>query len=379
MQDQQILFIGLGDAGGRSLTQLARDQPDHPRLILIDTMDRPSQLPECIDFLRIGAKELRAQGTGGDPRLGHKAMTEAMPGLRPLLQHVSMLVLFAGLGGGTGTGAAPVILSEARRQGILTLGIGSLPFDFEGPRRLKKAEHGFLAMQEAADGAICLPHQRLVTGLPPEGLNAAKIFRQADQLVAQCLQSLWQVLTRRGVINVAFNDLCTLMRSGSGRCLMVCAETAAADKKTAAIKLMRHPLLEDGAIWRAAHGCLLNITGGEDLTLHDIRAIVEELGSQLPMERLMMTGVICDGQLAQRTRLVLFVAEGSAITKASPASPGASDQKTISKMVQPGLFDDAGRGRFKDVSPTVIHGSNLDIPAFIRRGIPIQKVRDASS
>ncbi len=350
-------------------------------MLAVNTEAREMPPDAGVQFLQIGARHLHGLGTGGDPRLGQRAMEEDLPALRPWLEQARLVLLATGLGGGTGTGAAPMIMAEARKFGALTLALSMLPFDCESRRRQDQAAQGLLALQEAADGVICLPNQRLLSGAA-EDAPLDRLFDNAHDFLRACLQALWRLLARRGVINVSFADLCALVRLGNGRCLMACAEAAGDDKaEQAAAALLNHPLLDGGAALRAARAFILNISGGPDLTLREAQHIVARLGGNGGAEALMMTGMACDPALTGKIWAMVFLAED-----ANPAALGAVGKTAPApspvprgKATQLSLFGANAAGRFDGVEPTIMDSENLDKPTYIRRGLPIQKVRDASS
>lgn len=378
MDTPTMLIVGAGDCGCEALLALAAAWPEHPPLLAVNTEARDLPADAGVHFLQVGERHLHGMGAGGDPRMGQRAMEDDLPALRPWLENAKLVLLTVGLGGGTGTGAAPLIMAEARKCGALTLALAMLPFDCESRRRQDQAAQGLLALQEAADGVICLPNQRLLSRAPAD-TALGSLFHDAHVFLFECLQALWRMLARRGVINISFADLCALVRAGNGRCLMACAEAAGADKaEQAATALLRHPLLDGGSALRASRALLLNVSGGPDLTLREVQHIVARLGDHGGAEALLMTGMVCDPALAGKVWAMVFLAED-----ANPAALAAAEKSALTaaprrKATQLSLFGANPAGRFEGVEPTIMDSENLDKPTFIRRGLLIQKVRDAS-
>lgn len=374
-----ILIIGVGGSGCSAVEALAAaDWPERPPLLAIDTETHDVLPGSGVQFIQIGKRYLNGVGTGGDPRMGQRAMEEDLPALRPRLEQARLVLLVTGLGGGVGTGAAPVIMAEARKSGALTLALAMLPFDCEGRRRQDQAAQGLLALQEAADGVVCLPNRRLIDRMADDA-PLENLFENAHVFLHDCLQALWRLLSRRGVINVSFADLCALVRAGNGRCLMACAAAKGDDKAEQAVAaLLSHPLLDGGAALRGASALILNISGGPDLTLRETRHIVERLGDNGAADAIMMTGMVCDPALSGKIWIMVFIAEGanSAVFGVADRNASAPVSAIRGKVTQLSLFGANATGRFDGVEPTIMDSENLDKPTYIRRGLPIQKVRD---
>ncbi len=385
----RALVIGVGNGAGRAVAEMARQWPDGPEMIVLNTeLAEPGAGPRQV---LIGAKIIRGLGTGGDPQVGRRVAESDAAAIRELLPGANLVFLVVGLGGGTGTGAAPLVVEEARKAGALTLCFAMLPFEFEGAQRQEHARCGLRALEETADGVICLPNQRLFA-LGEDRANLAEAFRKADAFLGRGVRAVWRVLCRKGVINLGFADVRALLQSGGGPCVFACAEGAGPDKIGIVLRALREdPLLLRGQALSRAQSYLVSIIGGEDFTLQDIDRLARGIAEFGRAEALTMTGVICDPAMADRVFVTILAAEPAGEREAPPAwqpaaagaAPAGADEvrpasAAQEKRTQGNLFPWSDKGRFMGVDPTIVDGNNLDIPTFIRRGILIQKSRESS-
>jgi cell division protein FtsZ len=382
------LIVGLGNGGCRAVAAMAPAWAEGPALVGVNT-ETHADVPG-MRYVTIGAPVMKGLGSGGDPRVGRRAAEADVEALRALCRDVDLMFLVVGLGGGTGTGAAPLLAAEASKAGVLTLCFAMLPFEFEGPRRMEHARRGLQALREAADGVICLPNQRLLT-MVADRTNVAETFRAADQMLSCGVQALWRVLSSRGLINLDFADLRRLLQQSSAHCVFGCAEGVGPKKISAALQAIRKdPLLQQGEVLAQASKYIVSIIGGTDLTLQDVDQLMRGLKELGRPDALAMAGVSCEAAWQDKVFITILAAEPAPLsdmqgpaaarqpsgTSAAAAETARSSQ--AGKLTQPTLFDGLDKGRFKDVGPTIVEGSNLDIPTFIRRGIMIQKIRDSN-
>ncbi len=381
----QALILGLGNGGCKALAAMAQSWPDGPARLGLNTAAAAADLAglRCVQF---GAQVIKGLGSGGDPRLGRRAAAEDLETIRPLLRDVDLLFLVVGLGGGTGTGAAPLLVEEARKAGALTLCFAMLPFEFEGRRRMEQAQRGLQALENVADGVICLPNQRLLATLENR-TNLATAFRQADISLGRCLQAIWRIIYRKGVINLDLADIRALLHSGANPCVLGCAEAAGPTKIDLALKAIgEDPLLENGQALAKAHSYLVSIIGGADLTLQEVDRLIQGIAARGRPEALAMTGVSCDPDWRDKVFIAILAATGSPSGPALAAAKSAEHVAAVAatplrdkQLIQGNLFDLAGHSIFKDIEPTIIAGNNLDLPTFTRRGIMIRKAQNANA
>jgi len=388
----RTLVVGLGNGGCKTVAAMARQWQEGPRAVAVNTDGRSLAEGGELAGLHIGARVIKGLGTGGEPRMGRRAAESDIEAIRGLFRDVDVVFLVVCLGGGTGTGAAPLLVEEARKSGALTLCFASLPFDFEGKRRMEHARRGLMALQAVADAVICLPNQRLLE-IVEDKTNIVAAFQQTDETLARGLQAVWRVISRRGVINLDFEDVSALVHKGNGRCVFACAEGTGPDKVNQVLKAVRqHALLNHGAVLAGAEAFLVSVMGGSDLSLKEVDQLMAGISKIGRADALIMTGVCCEREWQDRLFVVFLVAEkegadgagfsgpqsdddaGGGLVGAAPAEASAAEPVARGKIVQVGLFDKISQGRFKDVEATVVDGKNLDIPTFKRRGIMIQKV-----
>ena len=399
--DCRVLIAGVGTGGCHAVAEMARQWKDGPGMVAINTDTRDFVDVEGVNCVRMGAQIMKGMSTGGDPRVGRRAAEADGETIRELFHDLDLVLLVVGLGGGTGTGAAPVVVEEARKAGVLTLCFAMMPFEFEGQRRMEQAQRGFLALKDAADGVICLPNQRLFE-IIENRTNIAEAFRKADDVLYRGIQAVWRIICRKGIINLDFADIRALLQEGNGQCVFGYAEGQGPDKIEMALQTIRaDPLLQHGQIMAQAQSYIVSIIGGTDMTLQDVDGLMQGIAAVGRSDALAMAGVSCDPALQNKVFVTILAAEKTAEKTAEKPAESASQPcqppaiiETVTpppaariekdqgspkmKLTQGTLFDPAEQGRFKDIDPTIIEGSNLDIPTFIRRGIMIQKVRNSS-
>src|SRR5581483_7058949 len=206
-----VKVIGVGGAGGNAVEYMAKQDFLGVGFAAVNTDAQALSQLTMANRLTLGEKSTRGLGTGGDPEVGRAAAEEDVDKIKVLCQGADIVCVVAGLGGGTGTGAGPVVARLARESGALVLGIVTLPFDFEGSRRQRQAQLGLRELKAAADGVICLPNQR-VFKLIDENTKVHEALKITNEFLAQGVRGIWRLLTQTGLINVDFNDLCAVLR-----------------------------------------------------------------------------------------------------------------------------------------------------------------------
>lgn len=394
---RHMQVVGVGNAGCSIIARLAKEWKDGPQYVAINTDLRDFIESEQIKCIQIGTFMLKGMGTGGDPRMGCRAIEADIEDIRDLFKDVDMVFLVVGLGGGTGTGAAPVIAEEAGKAGAITLCVAALPFDFEGKRRMENAERGFNALRDTADGVFCVPNQRLID-VAETTANINKAFDKTAEVLCRSIKGLWRVLTCKGAVNIDFACFRTLIQKGNGRCVLSSFSGTGKNKvKKVLNEIGRDYMLEKGKVLAEADSYIVSIIGGNDLSLRETDEImtgVKKIGSG---NALVMTGIACDPSLQDKVEVVILVlemVEPSVGTGLNPEQESEENKSVAThhgkhaqklqteqkkKLTQASLFDSPEHGRFKGVDPTIVGGNNLDIPTFIRRGVLIQKMRNNNS
>jgi cell division protein FtsZ len=413
-----IRVLGVGGAGCNAVSHLACELLPGVEFALLSTDRGALHQPGAARRLSLGTKSSRGLGTGGDPERGRAAAEEDAGVIREFCAGADIVFVVAGLGGGTGTGAAPVVARLAKETGALVFGIVMLPFDCEGTRRSRQAQVGMHALKGVADGVICLPNQK-VFKLVDENTSLLEAFHITNELVAQGVRGIWRLLFRPGLIRVDFSDLCSVAQ---GRHAESCLATAQAQgegrAREAAEKLLAHPLIDEGALLSDADAVLVSIAGGRSLTLGEVNWIMERIRRQCEHAQLTL-GAAIDEELGDRIVVTLVASRrakaqpergheigGSLETTGRLAEQpldSSTPSRSASRFVPPPpvlsperteeLFtqQNSGRprksgsrlkqaqlpleiiskGRFEKSEPTIHHGQDLDVPTYLRRGVAL--------
>ncbi|MCE0731824.1 cell division protein FtsZ [Halomonas sp. G15] len=313
-----LKVMGVGGGGGNAIRYLLDSHLPGVDFIVANT-DRQAlgALPQEV-ALPIGKQTTRGLGAGSDPAIGARAAEESSEVLRARLAGGDMLFLMVGMGGGTGSGAAPVIAALAREMGLLTVAVVTRPFTFEGARRRQAAEESIAALAEVVDSLVVVPNDRL---LPTLGPNASmmRAFAEVNEILRQAVSGIAEVITRPGLINVDFADVAAVMRH-PGRARIGTGYGQGEDRaREAVVAAIEHPLLEATDLAEAA-GVLVSITAGPDLTLeefNEIGALVAEFASE---EAMVMAGTAIDMAMSGELNLTL-VATGLTVAREAPREP----------------------------------------------------------
>jgi cell division protein FtsZ len=264
----RLKVLGVGGAGGNAVNHMIQARLQGVEFLVANTDLQALEQSKAAHKLQLGAKLTKGLGSGANPEVGRRAALEDTEKLVGALEGADMVFITAGLGGGTGTGAAPVIASLASELGALTVAVVTKPFAFEGKRRMLQAEQGLAELLPCVDTLICIPNQRLLDAVKP-GTSFFEAFRIADDVLRQAVQGITDIITVPGVINRDFADVETIVR-GMGYAVMGTAVASGPERATeAARRAMASPLLEEGSI-KGARGVLINVTGSSNLGLDEV-------------------------------------------------------------------------------------------------------------
>jgi cell division protein FtsZ len=343
----RIKVVGVGGGGSNAVNRMIRSKLRGVEFIAINTDLQALAKSEAEIKVNIGKKLTRGLGAGGDPTIGREAAEESQQELTELLRGADMVFLTAGMGGGTGTGAAPVIAEVARNNGALTIGVVTKPFTFEGTRRRQLAEEGVGRLREKVDSLITIPNQRLldVTDKKVPFTEALKI---ADDVLRQGVQGISDLIVMPGLINLDFADVKAVM-SGQGASLMGIGFGSGDQRASdAARDAVASPLLETSI--DGARGILLNVTGGPDMTLHEVNEAAEIVRASADRDANIIFGTVIDEKMVGEIKITV-VATGF----------GTSNEITIET-------DEPYLAPANEPTPIFrgFDASNLDIPAFLR-------------
>ena len=378
----RVLVAGVGGGGGNVLGHALADWDDPPTVAAINTDARALDATAIGLKVAIGRTVAKGMGTGGDAELGRLAANEDLDALRALVSGHDLLLLVAGLGGGTATGAAPVLARIAREEGLLVLAYVTLPFAFEGARRQEQAQEGLADLKQSADAVVCLPNQRLHALLPPD-TSLPDAFAFVDRMMSAGIRGLWTLLARDNMLNLDFSDLQSLVENSGNECCFGYGEGQGTGKAEQALRgLLEGPMLEKGRVIANSGAMILNVAGGPDLALAELETIHRRFQEAArPGARISMGAAVLDGWTG-RLALTVLAAEhwipppkpDALVMEAGPEAAADEPAGRRRKNVQQSELQLGGasdRGRFRDVAPTIVEGADLDVPVFIRRGIRI--------
>jgi cell division protein FtsZ len=342
--------------------------------ITINTDAQALLLANAPRRVRIGDKLTRGLGAGGNPEVGQKAAEESAEELYDVLRGSDMVFIAAGLGGGTGTGAAPIVAQIAKEGGALTIGVVTKPFTFEGSRRLQSCEGGINRLKEQVDTLIVIPNDRLLQ-IVDKRASLQDSFRMADEVLRQGIQGISELITVPGLINLDFADVRTIMSEG-GAALMAVGHGSGDDRaRLAAEQAISSNLLDitiDGA-----RGILFNVTGGPSMTLFEVNQAAAIIKETAHPEVNLIFGAVIDPNLGDEIRVTViatgFERTGMPRRTIERAAPGASqrtNQRPAANAQSVSADVSAGASRSPELSefqPRSYNTDDLDIPAFLRR------------
>jgi cell division protein FtsZ len=370
----RIKVVGVGGGGCNAVNRMIDEGLTGIEFIAVNTDAQALQFSKAKTRVRIGSKATRGLGAGGDPRIGRLAAEESAEELYEVLKGGDMVFVTAGLGGGTGTGGAPVIAQIAKEIGALTIGVVTRPFTFEGTHRAKSAEEGATALKEHADTLIIIPNDRLLQIVDKRaGLQDA--FKVADDVLRQGIQGISELITVPGLINLDFADVRTIMSEG-GAALMAVGQASGEDRAAkAADQAISNQLLDvtiDGA-----RGILFNVTGGESLKLFEVNQAAAIIKETAHPEVNLIFGAVIDENMGEDLRVTVIATgfEGTSINSAERQSE-IRRQKDARQKPLPRVFDEdaddeegSDRAALAETSEFVtrINTDDLDVPAFLRK------------
>src|SRR5262247_2829004 len=364
-QAAKIKVIGLGGGGGNAVSRMMMADFTGVDFIVANTDLQALRNSPAPVKIQLGGKLTQGLGAGSNPDVGRDAALEDPESITRLLEGADMVFVTAGLGGGTGTGAAPVVSSLAKDLGILTVAVVTKPFHFEGRKRMQQAEAGMEALRGVVDTLITIPNQRLLS-VVDRGTPLVEAFKVADTVLLQAVQGISDLILVPGLINLDFADVRTIM-AGMGMALMGAGigkgENRALD---AAQKAVASPLLDETSI-EGARGILINFTGGADLSIHEVQEAARE-------EAHIIFGAVIDPQLSDEVRMTV-IATGFADKKESvglggkvvdlprPSRPAPSSAPAPVAPWRRKFADPRGEAAEEALGD----GADLEVPAFLRR------------
>ncbi|EKZ4805688.1 cell division protein FtsZ [Listeria monocytogenes] len=372
-----IKVIGVGGGGNNAVNRMIEHGVQGVEFISVNTDAQALNLAKAETKLQIGTKLTRGLGAGAVPEIGKKAAEESREQIEEALKGSDMVFVTAGMGGGTGTGAAPVIAQIAKEMGALTVGVVTRPFGFEGPKRTKQALTGTEAMKEAVDTLIVIPNDRLLQ-IVDKNTPMLEAFREADNVLRQGVQGISDLIAVPGLINLDFADVKTIMTNRGSALMGIGIATGENRAAEAAKKAISSPLLETSV--DGAKGVLMNITGGSNLSLYEVQEAAEIVSSASDEDVNMIFGSVINDELKDEL-IVTVIATGFDEEKQAQQQAQANRSPNQSIQVNRPNYavQDEQQNDYAQNAPqqanAPVHeqqaepqqnSSDVDVPAFIR-------------
>ena len=307
----RIVVLGVGGGGSNAVNRMIQAGVRGVEFIAVNTDTQALARCEAQTRLHIGEKLTRGLGAGGNPNTGEKAAEESADEIAELVRNADMVFIAAGMGGGTGTGAAPIIAQISREQGALTVGVVTKPFSFEGRQRAKNADEGIIQLRERVDTLITIPNDRLLDVIDRK-TTLEQAFMEVDDVLRQGIQGISELITEPGLINLDFADVKSIMSESGGALMAIGRGTGETRAQDAARMAISSPLLDismDGA-----RGVLLNITGGPDLALSEISEAADVVAQAADPEASIIFGAVIDQKIENEVRITV-IATGFDVTE----------------------------------------------------------------
>ena len=412
-----VKLLGVGGAG-INVMELMR-QRGLPGVVFgaVETDAQALASSSASAKLHLETQLMRGLGTGGDPDRGRALAEEQLSKLKKLCEGADVVFILAGLGGGAGTGISPVLARAAKEAGALVLGFVTTPFECEGSRRQRVAQHGLAELKSAADGVICLPNQK-VFKMIDENTSVLETFKITNDFLADGMRGVWRLLMHKGLIEIHFADLAALIRDRHAESSFAVAEAMGPTRSREVVdKLLAHPMLDGGQLLGESEAVLVSLTGGPDLTMAEVNRVMEQVNRQCEHAQVIM-GAAIDDAFNDRLAVTLIATRknpdhasepsggagstedldtqllprtasarpGSRFVPPAPSLPseqvqeilarqgrgGVRQRKSSSKLRQTQLpLEIVSKGRFDKSEPTIHKGEDLDVPTYIRRGVAL--------
>jgi cell division protein FtsZ len=318
-----IKIVSVGGAGLNALDRIVLDGLEGAEVLAVNTDVQALASSVAAHKVQLGRTLTRGLGAGGDPELGYQAAFESTEEIREALTGARMIFICAGLGGGTGSGAAPYVAHLAREAGALVLAFATLPFAFEGRRRNAQAREALARLNEIANAVICFENDQMGDMVAPHaGIHQA--FSKADTTISQSVRSIVHLIQRPGLIRIGFDDLLSALRSRNGRCLFGFGESDSDNRAHDALaQALKSPLMDRGRTLADAARVLVQVAGGPAMTLSEVEIVMKELGRHVNEDTQILFGTAVDGRLGERLSVTIissFTADESLLQTQPPLS-----------------------------------------------------------
>ena len=345
----KIKVIGVGGAGGNAINNMIDSNLQGVKFIAANTDAQSLEVSKAMVKLQMGERLTEGLGAGANPQVGRDAAVETEQAIREALAESHMVFITAGFGGGTGTGAAPVIAEICKDMGALTVAVVTKPFSFEGRKRMRQAEEGLEALKEVADTVITIPNDRL-RGLASKNAKMVEMFKKADEILLHSVKGITDLIMMPGLVNLDFADVRTTMAK-AGMAIMGIGISRGENRAVeAAERAISHPLLEDVSI-SGAKGVLMNITCTSDLTMEEMTEASDRIYNEVGEEAEIIWGAVIDDEMEEEMRVTVI-------------ATGIGNEPTVDRGRQKPCL----RGKIRDITPADLQvGVDYDEPTFIRR------------
>jgi len=365
----RILVMGVGSSGSRAVAVMCQ-LDSNLNAVAVDTDTKVLEALPMKRTIHIGGAT-EGMSTGLDIEVGRQAVEKNSTAIRNQLKGVNLLVVVTGLGGGTGSGAVPVITRLAHGTGALVLCLASMPFKLEGNMPTRIAEDALKRIRTHADAIVRIPNERLLDRADAD-LTAEQIFPRGHQVMSDAVFALCRMISQNGVCDLDFACIQTMLSNCDGFCHFASAVADGEERaSTVADGIIKHPLMAKGTLLAGASGMIIGLTGGQDLKMSEIEGVMERIQEKLPADVWLNFGVTIEPEYEGRLSAVVLVAEqwkeplvGSSGRQIDLRYGGAQGELPLETV---------GKGRFTNLDPTILGNQDLDVPAYVRRDIKLPR------
>ncbi len=364
----RIKVIGVGGGGCNAVNRMIASDVAGVEFWSINTDAQALTQASAMNRLQVGQKLTRGLGAGGNPAIGQKAAEESRDEIASALEHADLVFITAGMGGGTGTGAAPIVAEVAKEVGALTVGVVTRPFTFEGRRRTGQADEGIAALQSRVDTLIIIPNDKLLSVISDQ-TPVQEAFRVADDILRQGVQGISDIITIPGLVNVDFADVRAVMADAGSALMGIGIGSGKSRAREAATAAISSPLLESSI--DGAKGVVFNITGGHDLTLHEVNSAAEIIYEAVDPNANIIFGAVLDDRLQGEVRITVIATGFSGEVQAPPQQQArVAPLKRSPTMPTPPANPVPPTMPPNPTEPRPSSKPGLDIPEFLQRRRP---------
>ena len=355
----EIKVIGVGGGGGNAVNRMIKSGLTGVEFWLMNTDLQILNTSICKNKIQLGPKLTNGLGAGGEPQVGEKAAEEAQQEITQALEGADMVFVTAGMGGGTGTGAAPIVAKIAKDLGILTIGVVTKPFSFEGKRRQNQAQQGLEKLRESVDALIVIPNDKLLD-VVDRRVSLQESFIVVDEVLLRGVQGISDIITIPGLINVDFADVKSVMQA-SGSALMGIGRGTGEGRAVEAAKIAINSQLLETSI-NGASGVIVNITGGPDMTLHEVTDATNIINDAVLDDARVIIGAVVDDNIQGEIQITV-IATGFELRSQMPIEEKVESRSISAAEFFSGAFSNTAAPK----APTMSSFSEIQIPDFLRK------------